>query len=395
MAHDALSPSSAHCWLKCPGAPALIDSLHLPDEVSVYAREGTQAHKEAEKAADAIFEGEAYQPGTADEAMADYARGWAVALRDTVGSEPLFVATEYGLDISPITKRAGARGTADFVAITEDGVLLIADFKYGMGVEVEVERNPQLTIYALAALEALDGIFCPIAAVELMIYQPRMHAKPATYLWDMDELMRYRRYLIQVAKLAGSLIGQPVDPATLRPGEDQCRFCRAKGVCPALRSKVKAEIVADFDVIKAPTPLAVPDTDEGLAKALPWLDTIRRWCDAVQESATARLFSGEPVPGYKLVAGRKGLRRWTEGAEDALRAMRIKKGVLYKETLISPAQVEKLRKTGDIGPKQWSKIQEFITQADGKPVIAPESDKRPALETVKDEFEVLDGNQEK
>ena len=87
------------------------------------------------------------------------------------------------------------------------------------------------------------------------------------------------------------------------------------------------------------------------------------------------------MPGFKVVAGKKGNRQWANAktAEETLKAMRVKLEDMYDLKLISPASAEKLAKAGTIGPRQWPKLKELITQSDGKPHVAPESDPRQAL----------------
>lgn len=394
MAHDLLSPSSAHCWLKCPGAPALAAAMGDCDDSSAYAEEGTLAHEQAERAANSWFENIPYYPTTDDAEMIRHAQGWAKMLGSHVSRQGLsFWAAERELAIGVVTGRPGATGTADFIAIDKDGLLTIADFKYGMGVDVEVERNPQLTIYALAAIAEFD-VFQPITAVRLIIYQPRLSEREKVYEWDMDDLQRTGLSIAERASKAAGLIGKPELAALyLNPGEDQCRFCKAKAVCPALREKTKEVIAADFDILPAePKPeLPIPTTEEQLSRALPWLDTIEKWCDAVRARSLSCLMGGGKVPGYKIVAGRKGARKWLPDAEEQLARMRIRRDVLYTKALISPTQAEKAHKDGHIGPRQWNEISRLFTQSEGKPAIAPESDKRPAISvSLKDEFETLE-----
>ena len=395
MAHDLLSPSSAVTWANCPGAIALISEMPIVEESSTYAEEGTQAHIQAEHAACAAFRGGIYTPTTDDAEMVRHARGWADCLLRNVNRKQLvFWAAERTLDISSVTRREGAHGTADFVAIDVDGTLTIADFKYGMGVEVDAHKNLQLTIYALAAINEFYDI-CDINSVRLVVYQPRISSEEKTYVWDMNELRAFCRHLQSAAELATSLIGDREGATTaLRPGENQCRFCKAKPVCPALRAKTKDLIARDFDVIDAPAAkesIPVPQEPDQIARALPWLDAIENWCDAVRAHALNLASTGIPVPGYKVVAGKRGARKWTPEAEAKLASMRINRSALYKKTLVTPTQAEKLAKDGLIGPRQWRAISEFITQAEGKPTLAPESDKRPAISVaLKDEFSIID-----
>jgi hypothetical protein len=103
-----------------------------------------------------------------------------------------------------------------------------------------------------------------------------------------------------------------------------------------------------------------------------------------------RLLSGVPIPGYKLVQGKKGNRAWADkaAAEALLKQMRVPHDQMYDYSVVSPTTAEKLHKAEVIGPRQWPKVQALITQSEGKPSVAPESDKRPALvmSAVLDDF---------
>ncbi|EMV0175196.1 DUF2800 domain-containing protein, partial [Acinetobacter baumannii] len=110
----------------------------------------------------------------------------------------------------------------------------------------------------------------------------------------------------------------------------------------------------------------------------------------VDSAVHQKMHAGEAIPGFKMVQGKKGNRTWTdaEEAEKLLKSMRLKTEQMYDLKLISPTKAEALKKDEAIGPRQWTKIEALITQADGKPTVAPESDKRPALD-MKPQFEDL------
>ena len=118
-----------------------------------------------------------------------------------------------------------------------------------------------------------------------------------------------------------------------------------------------------------------------LAACLSKVDLIEDWCKAVRAEAEHRLCEGQPVPGYKLVQGKRGNRCWADEAEaeTALKLMRVKTEHMYNFKLISPPQAEKLAKAKVIGPRQWPKLQALITQSEGGHHVAPESDPRPAI----------------
>lgn len=182
----------------------------------------------------------------------------------------------------------------------------------------------------------------------------------------------------------------------LSPGNDQCRFCKAKAICPKLTEHVLATVADDFvDVSKPVAPQLEHAAERAfdnaiLGNLLGAADLIEGWCKAIRAKAEAELLAGHPVPGYKLVEGRRGSRRWANDAEveQTMKSMRMKLEEMYDFSLISPTTAEKLHKAGTIGPRQWPKLQGLITQSEGKPSVAPEADKRPALviQATADEF---------
>lgn len=406
MAHALLSPSSAVTWLTCVGAPALYKDM--PEETSEYAEEGTRAHALAEQAAINEFtsDTEARADLIGDEEMVEAAVAWAQVLRTATapgllrgvlsGSMRRSWYAEQKVNIGHITGNTDDVGTCDFCAITHDGVLVVADFKYGRGVAVKCEENPQIMTYASAILRD-RAIRSHIRHVRLVIFQPRLSSEPQVWETTVSHIDQFAYDAKKKAEQAMALVnGEALHEGDLVPGEAQCRFCKAKAVCPALRGVVQAETKADFEVVD-PLPLAkadrpvlvVPETGEALAKALPWLESIEKWCDAVRAAAMGRLQAGDAVPGYKLVAGRKGPRKWTEGVEERMKAMRLRHDLIYVDKLVTPTQAEKAAKAGSIGPRQWKALQEFITQNDGAPSVVPEWDKRPALVGTKSDFDVV------
>jgi hypothetical protein len=274
------------------------------------------------------------------------------------------VFVEQRLPITAITGEADAFGTADRVAFLDDEIV-IDDLKTGKGVRVEAEGNKQLAIYAQAAVNEFSPVFT-FKRARLRIIQTRMD--------------HVSEWCMTVEELA-AFVGQ-IKPATeVTPGDDQCRWCRNKATCTALN----ATVIAEFEDLQ---PAA--DADEiRLARALSKVDLIETWCKAVRAEALKRLEDGTVVPGFKLVAGKKGARGWRDvaEAEQVLKAMRIKHDEMYNYAVISPTQAEKLAKAEVIGPRQWPKLQELITQSEGGLHVAPESDKRPAVTVA--QFEEL------
>lgn len=366
MAHAQLSPSSAVRWMTCPGSVAL--TKDMLDTSSKYADEGTDAHELAalclETNTDAVaYLGRVLTEGhTVDDDMARHVQSYVQYVRDLAEGGALLV--EQRLPIGNLTGEKDAHGTTDAL-ITHPDELTVADLKYGMGEPVQADNNPQLQIYALAALRQYELAY-DFKTVRMVIHQPRLGAV-SEWVQTVEEL---EAFAVRVAESAQ----YTEDPdAPLVPSTKGCRWCKAKATCPALR----AEVDALFEVV----PEAAPE--DTLATAMSKVDLVDAWSKAVRAETERRLLAGEPVNGFKLVQGRRGARAWGDKteAEALLKKLRLKVDEMYDLSLISPTKAEKLHEAGTIGPRQWSKVVELVTQSDGKPSVAPVSDKRPALVT--------------
>ena len=422
-----LQASAAARWGRCPASVAL--SKDLPNESSPFAEEGTKAHRLCELlvrnyygkhgllAALSVEEEKEFLDtlDTCETEMRDAAFTYLRTIQAFVGSPEKCVedgaqlAIEQCLDISWITGEEGAVGRADFIAIVGN-TLRVFDFKYGRGVRVDAEKNEQLGMYGAAALHALDPYdFLGIETVVLHIVQPRLEShsqwgQPASAFREGSTFVRKAR---EKCERALELVnGAAIEDKDYCLCEIACRFCPAKkkAICPKQTEKineffapVKAEPAAqaeDGSALMAVEPKAIPvPTDpEKLAVAYSWVDMIEGWCEAVREKALEALKSGEKLPGYKLVEGRAGSRKWAdERAAEAALVGYLRKEEAYEKKLISPTAVEKLHKSGRVKDAKWEKLKGLITRSAPKPAIARADDPRPEYgAAIAANFEKLD-----
>lgn len=423
-AHSTWSASGFEQKMLCPGSHVLQQGK--PRRSSQYAAEGTAAHQvltwalqESRPAAayiGRVIEADGFT-FTVDEDMAGHVQVCIDYVTDAAGDEGVIFAdirVNYSQYLD--TPELEAWGTAD-VIIARGDELIVIDFKYGMGVEVSAERNPQMSLYALGALQAYQGLVADFERVRMVISQPRIKKAASEFDISVEELETWgrstARSAVNTCRNAMAVdrtqvtIAVSWDRVYLRPGEKQCKFCSAKAECPALRAEVHAYALGSGHATPAtpdefaecdPVPVheAIGTVDDGpqwLAVCLSKVDLIEDWCKAIRAETERRLLAGESVPGYKLVPGKKGARQWVDAkvAEETLKSMRVKLEDMYDLKLISPTTADKLAKAGTIGPRQWPRVQALFVQSQGKPHVAPVDDPRPALEIkpVVDDFESL------
>lgn len=401
-AHSKLSASAADRWMACPGSVVL--SAGLPDNTSEYAAWGSVAHEIADKSLvlgepASEFLGTTFQQDgyaiTVDADMVECVQTYLDNLREMTAGADLFESetrTNYSTWLN--VDQDLAWGTADATALigTE---LQVHDLKTGRGVEVDAVENRQMMLYAGGKLLEMEALGIEVETVRLVIHQPRVRRAPSEWRLTRDELVAWLEGDARQAAQRVLRAAEPLDEF-LAAG-DHCRWCRAKATCPALRAEVAQTVGEREDITDAFEPVAVahlgnPDPSRALAACLAKVDMIEDWCSAIRAESLRRLSAGEPVPGYKLVQGKRGARAWANPteAEKVLREQfRLPVEKAYDLKLISPTTAEKLAKAGDIGPRQWAKVIPLIVQRDGAPSVAPASDPRPAI-TVQPVVEAFD-----
>jgi Protein of unknown function (DUF2800) len=406
--HSKYSASGFEAAMLCPGKPVM--EAGKPNNSNIYSATGTCAHllldyhfKDGRDPA--AFQGRIFPVDGFDIEVDDdmvQAVGTAIRnIKEMAGDG--MILSEQVVNYSRYLQvdKDDAWGTADIIVMRGDE-LQVHDYKNGSGVVVQAENNPQMMLYGLGALEAVNDTLGPFKTVRLVIHQPNVKSAPSEWSLSVADLEHWALTVagdaVEARKDAAKIHIANIE-AFLNPGEKQCKFCKAKATCPALRAEVASVITSEFSVPASPEEFAevVPDkmtpqvSDDWLAACMDKADLIEDWVKAVRAEVERRLMAGDQVPGYKVVQGKMGHRKWADPAtaEAAMKTMRLKESEMYDFKLISPTTAEKLAKAKTIGPRQWPQLKELITQTQGKPHVAPESDPRLALTLtpVVDEFQ--------
>ena len=367
--HAILSASSSYRWLHCPPSARLCESY--ADKGSDYAAEGTDAHALCEYKLRKALGLEAEDPTENltwyNEEMDDCANGYAAYVLEQVEAakqvcaDPV-VLIEQRVDFSRWVEQAF--GTADALIIA-DGTLKICDYKHGLGILVRAEENSQLMCYALGALELFDKIY-DIDMVSMTIYQPRRD-NVSTYELSKDGLYRWADEVLKpTAELAFAGDG------SFLCGE-WCGFCKAKNDC---RARAEANLALAQYEFKLPPLLTDEDIEDILAK----VDELVAWASDIKEYALQQATSGKSWSGWKLVEGRSN-RKYVN---DSVVADVVEHAGFdpYERKVLGVTAMQKL-----LGKSRFDELlSPYIEKPQGKPTLVPESDKRPAMNTAKNDF---------
>lgn len=367
--HAVLSASSSYRWLACP--PSAKECAKVKDVPSEFAMQGTDAHSLCEYKVLSALGRDAVDPTKGltyfDEEMAECTDEYAQYVMEQVTAakdickDPL-VLIEQRLDFSKWVP--GGFGTGDCVIVADDKLTVI-DYKHGLGVLVDAEKNSQMMCYALGALQLFDGIY-DIRQVSMTIFQPRRD-NVSTYTLDKVDLLRWAETVLKpTAELAAQGEGE------YKAG-DHCQFCKIKATC---RKR------AEYNLELARYDFAVPSTlqDEEIEAILAKADELVAWASDIKDYALQQALSGKIWSGWKLVEGRSN-RRYVN--EEAVAAAVENAGFdPYEKKLLGIMAMTK-----QLGKKRFEELlSQLVEKPQGKPVLVPESDKRPALHTAADDF---------
>lgn len=370
MEHARLSASGAKKWLNCPLSVTLEEQI--PEESSIYAEEGTKAHELAESMVkkalniEDIIEDIYVEPE--DKEQAKYIEKYCDYVVERYNSYPnAIIEIEKRVDFSPWVP--DGFGTSDTIILAGDTIEII-DLKYGKGVKVHAENNPQLMLYALGALNDYGFAVNPEKVI-MSIVQPRLDHISSSEI-SIKELLDFGKEVKPKALKAHKGEGECV------PGE-HCNtgFCRAKPICRAYANS-QLEIAKLED--KAPHTLS----SEEIAEILDKVDLLSAWCKSVKEHALKEALKGTNYKGYKLVEGRSLRCYGVEEKEiiDVLKDNGYVDEEIYDKELKSISKLEKA--LGKSKVKQL--IGEYIVKPPGKPTLVADTDERPAIGSALNDF---------
>jgi len=372
--HALLSASSANRWLSCP--PSALLSKKFEDLSSSFAQEGTDAHALAQYKLEKLLGINTKDPTESlsfyDEEMNDHAENYAAFVLEQVEKAKKTCADtqvliEQKLDFSRYVPEGF--GHVDCLIIA-DGTLTVIDYKYGLGIKVSADSNPQMFCYALGGLALFDVIY-DIERVHLAIYQPRRE-NISEYSISKGELIKWAEdVLAPTAKLAIKGEGE------YKAGE-HCQFCKVKATCRK-RSEYNLDLAKyDFELP------ATLDSDD-IAAILTKADELASWVSDVKEYALKEALNGTKFEGFKLVSGRSN-RKYTDEAAVADLVILAGKDPYEKKLLGTTAM------TALLGKKAFEDILGGLTfKPPGKPVLVTADDKRPEFNSAYEDFNTNQG----
>lgn len=363
--HSILSPSGAHRWMNCTPSARLEQEFEGTE--SEAAKEGTAAHALCEHKLKKALHMRSKRPVSdynsdemeeCSDAYVDFVMEQYELAKQTC-KDPV-VLIEQKLDFSCYVP--DGFGTGDCIIIS-DGKLHIIDLKYGMGILVEAEENPQMKLYALGALEIYDALY-DIKEVSMTIFQPRRE-NVSTWTISVDELKNWaEKELKPKAQMAYRGEGEYL------PGE-WCTFCRAAVRC---RARAEEKLKLAQSEFKLPPLL----TDAEIEEILLILPNLTKWANEITAYATdAAVNHGKEWSGFKVVEGRS-IRKYRDEDKVAEAAKEAGYTDIYRKSLIPLIEMQKL-----MGKQKFEEVLGgLVFKPPGKPTLVPVADKRPAINVM-------------
>lgn len=371
--HSVLGASAADRWMSCTPSAQL--TAGMEDETTTFAAEGTAAHALCEWKVRKALKMRAGRRPTSDywtDEMEEFTDDYRDFIMDLVGQakqhckDPVTLIEQH-LDFSCYV--SDGFGTGDFLLVADEE-LNVVDFKYGRGVAVYADHNPQMMLYALGALNLFDCLY-DIEQVTMTIFQPRL-SSISTWTITATELYQWAEDVLKPkAELAAKGEGEFVSGSW-------CRFCKARNTCRA-----RAESFLELARMEFQPPALL--SDEEVAEVMEKADELSKWASDVMAYAQAEAIeNGKHWDGYKLVEGRS-VRKFSDEAKVEAAAKEAGYTDIYNKSLITLTAFEKL-----MGKKTFADVLgQYVTKPAGKLTLVPVSDKRPevSVNTVNDEFQ--------
>lgn len=371
--HSVLGASAADRWMNCTPSAQL--TAGMEDETTTFAAEGTAAHALCEWKVRKALKMRAGRRPTSEywtDEMEEFTDDYRDYIMDLVGQakqhckDPVTLIEQH-LDFSCYVP--DGFGTGDFLLVA-DKELNVVDFKYGRGVAVYADHNPQMMLYALGALNLFDCLY-DIEQVTMTIFQPRL-SSISTWTISTEELYHWAEDVLKPkAELAAKGEGDFVSGSW-------CRFCKARNTCRA-----RAESFLELARMEFQPPALL--SDEEVAEVMEKADELSKWASDVMAYAQAEAIeNGKHWNGYKLVEGRS-VRKFTDESKVEAAAKEAGYTDIYNKSLITLTAFEKL-----MGKDAFAEILgQFVTKPAGKLTLVPVGDKRPevSVNTVNDEFQ--------
>lgn len=382
--HAKLSPSASERWMSCPASIRMEEQVP-PEPESQYAAEGTAAHslgeikaslafglvtpEEAElarQAWDELYKAELEAWDLAE--MERHTDAYVEILREKLSEhDDAQLLLEQRMDTGVPT----CWGTSDAVIVSMTHVEIV-DFKYGAGVRVDAQGNPQLRLYACGAMDTFADILGETEEIRVTVFQPRIgDGHMSTEVLHPDELREWRENVVK--PVAAEALE---DGARFGPSDEACRWCPASGRC---RAQLESIFATDFEV--------KPETlePEEIAEKLALIPAVKQWLSAFEEAALDTAYSeGKDIPGYKVVisGGRRSVTDFN-GLKESLFAAGY---TIDQFTQTKPVGIGELEKL--LGKDKWVLAEPHVKKSEGRPSLVPLDDKRsaasPEIEAAKD-----------
>uniref|UniRef100_UPI003F692D65 DUF2800 domain-containing protein n=1 Tax=Streptococcus pluranimalium TaxID=82348 RepID=UPI003F692D65 len=376
--HALLSASSAHRWLYCPMLPRL--EAEYPNRETVYAQEGTSAHELSEiklmwksgkinkRKFNQLIKAFKENSDFYNEEMEEMTELYTDIVMEHFNSyENAEMELEKRVDFSDWVPNGF--GTSD-VVILADNVIEIIDLKYGKGMPVSAKQNPQMGLYALGAYAAYDMIY-DFDRIKMTIIQPRLDSVSSIEIYVEELLYWADNVVLPMAAQADAGIGDwDLSEKVLKWSPVAAKLVP--------RAQENWELIDRYDYQE---PIYL--TDEAIADILDHASGIKKWVESVESYALSQALQGKDVPGYKVVEGRSNrVITDKDKAIDILQDNGFNDEIFKPKELLAMGALEKL-----IGKTTFADLlAEVIDKPQGKPVLVPESDKRPVFNDTSNDF---------